>query len=62
MWSIWQLSTGAIIIVPYTVWALFGAFILFSILWYEVAFISAIPVNETDENRPIGPLPDDQWI
>ena len=62
-WSIWQLSTGVIVIFPYAIWAIFGIFMLASLLWYEVAFNSVIPFSQIEnDNKPLIPVEDEEWI
>ena len=56
------MSTGVIIFIPYSIWALFGTYSIVLILWYEVAFQSIVPYDQMDENRPIVPQPEEQWI
>lgn len=60
--SVWQLSTAALVLVPYIIWSVLGNFALFTIFWYEVAFLSFIDNRAAAEEEGAPVLPEDEWL
>lgn len=60
--SAWQIAVAAITLLPYMTWSVLGSFSLFTIFWYEVAFLSFSENRELAEQEGAPVLPEDEWL
>ena len=65
-WSFWLIGTAPLTLFPYLAWSLLGNFALFTIFWYEVAFLSFSDNRKTAEEEGAPTLSDEiideEWL
>lgn len=60
-WSWFMVATSFFTLFPMFIWTILGSLSLFTIFWYEVAFLSFTSDRiHIDDNAPT--LPEDEWI